>query len=62
MTVPPEEQDAANCIAINGKILMPAGFPQARKLLDKINSEVIEIDISEFAMLDGGLTCLSLRQ
>ena len=62
LIVTPEEQGTANCIAINGKILMPAGFPQARKMLDKINSEVIEIDISEFAKIDGGLTCLSLRQ
>lgn len=62
LTVDPEEQGAANCIAINGKILMSAGFPRARKLLETVNSEVIEVDISEFSKIDGGLTCLSLRR
>ena len=59
--VPEGEQGAANCIAINDKIMMPAGFPQTRKLLDQLGSEIIEVDISEFAKIDGGLTCLSLR-
>ena len=59
--VPADELGAANCIAINNKIMMPAGFPQTRKLLDRVGSEIIEIDISEFAKIDGGLTCLSLR-
>ncbi len=59
--VPDGEQGAANCIAINDKIMMPAGFPQTRKLLDQLGSEIIEVDISEFAKIDGGLTCLSLR-
>ena len=59
--VSPEEQGVANCISINGKIIMPAGFPQTSKLLNQFASEVIEVNISEFAKLDGGLTCLSLR-
>lgn len=57
----PEERGAANCISINDKIIMPAGFPRMRELLDQVGSEVIEVDISEFAKIDGGLTCLSLR-
>ena len=61
ISVPVDELEAANCIAINNKIMMPAGFPQTRKLLDRVGSEIIEIDISEFAKIDGGLTCLSLR-
>lgn len=61
LTVPAAEQGAANCLALNGKIIMPAGFPQTRIMLNKLGSEVIEVDISEFAKIDGGLTCLSLR-
>ena len=52
---------AANCIAINGKLLMPAGFPALKEMLSGCGREVIEVDISEFAKIDGGLTCLSLR-
>lgn len=55
------ENGAANCIHINGKLLMPAGFPLVRQQLVAEGAQVIEIDISEYAKLDGGLTCLSLR-
>lgn len=59
--VAPQEQGAANCLLINNHILMPAGYPRARKQIARLGREIIEIDISEFAKLDGGLTCLSLR-
>lgn len=55
------ETGGANCIRINGRILMPAGFPQLRQQLAADGTPIIEVDISEFAKLDGGLTCLSLR-
>jgi dimethylargininase len=61
LPVADEETGAANCIHINGRILMPAGFPKTRKQLAERESQIIEVDISEFAKLDGGLTCLSLR-
>ncbi len=56
-----EQAGAANCIAINGRVLLPAGFPQVRQQLADQGLAVLEVDISEFAKLDGGLTCLSLR-
>lgn len=55
------ESGAANCIEINGRLLMPAGFPQMKQQLSAAGAELIEVDISEYAKLDGGLTCLSLR-
>jgi len=55
------EERAANCIRINDRILMPAGFPKVRELLTAEGAQIIEVDISEYAKLDGGLTCLSLR-
>lgn len=58
---PADETEAANCIAINNKIMMPADCPQTRQLLDRTGCGIIEVDISEFAKIDGGLTCLSLR-
>ncbi|MBN1959069.1 MAG: hypothetical protein JXQ81_02405 [Desulfuromonadales bacterium] len=59
--VPRAEYPAANCILMNDKILMPAGFPDTRKRLESLDTEIVEVDISEFAKIDGGLTCLSLR-
>ena len=56
-----DQAGAANCIAINGRVLMPAGFPQVRQQLTAHGLQILEVDISEYAKLDGGLTCLSLR-
>ena len=56
-----EESYAANCLSINGSILMPAGYSVTRAAFQKTGHPVIEIDLSEFRKLDGGLSCLSLR-
>ncbi len=61
LEVSAEQAGAANCIAINDKILMAAGFANVRRQLETLGREIIEVDISEFAKIDGGLTCLSLR-
>lgn len=56
-----DEAGGANCIAINGQLLVPAGYPGVSEQLASLGQDIIEVDISEFAKLDGGLTCLSLR-
>jgi len=61
LSVDAEFAGAANCIAINEKILMPAGYSHVQKTVEQLGREVITVDISEFAKIDGGLTCLSLR-
>ena len=61
LPVAAEENGGANCIRINDKILIAAGFKDVRTLLSVEGAEVLEVDISEYAKLDGGLTCLSLR-
>lgn len=57
------ENDAysANCIWVNETVIIPAGFPDTRAKLEKLNCKLSEIDMSEFQKLDGGLSCLSLR-
>jgi len=55
------EIGAANCIACNGHIIMPEGFPETREKLVPFVQKIIEVNISEFAKIDGGLTRLSLR-
>ena len=55
------EEAAANTIRFNQLVLMPAGFPRTRDLLLNAGYEVREINNSECARLDGGMSCLSLR-
>ena len=59
--VSPSEEYAANCLSVNGKVLMAAGFPLFEEQLGKLGLDVIALDMSEFQKMDGGLSCLSLR-
>lgn len=59
--VPDGEEYAANCIRVNDWVLMPAGFPKLRKILSDLGYQVVELEMSEFQKMDGGLSCLSLR-
>ena len=55
------EENAANCLRIRNRLITPTGFTDAKKQLIRLGLELVELDISEYAKLDGGLTCLSLR-
>ncbi len=59
--IPSDEEYAANCIWVNGTVIMPSGYPQARRLIAGLGYRMIEVDMSEFRKLDGGVSCLSLR-
>ena len=59
--VEPHESYAANSIWINGVVLVPEGFPETRKKIERSGFETLAINTSEFRKLDGGLSCLSLR-
>jgi dimethylargininase len=59
--VPAGEEYAANSLFINGRLIMPAGYPGTRSLLETLDLPILELDTSEFRKMDGGLTCLSLR-
>jgi dimethylargininase len=56
-----DESYAANSLRINGKVLVPDGFPKTRKKIEKAEYETIALNVSEFRKVDGGLSCLSLR-
>ena len=56
-----DESYAANSLWVNGKVLVPDGFPATRKKIEEAGYETIIMDVSEFRKLDGGLSCLSLR-
>lgn len=55
------EEAAANAIRFNQFVIMAAGFPDTAKRLRDAGYEVREIDNTECAKLDGGMSCLSLR-
>lgn len=61
LSTPSGEEAAANAVRFNQLVLMPAGFPRTAEMLDKSGFEVVEINNSECAKLDGGMSCLSLR-
>lgn len=59
--VPEEEAYGANCIWMNGTVIVPKGYPTVKKCVEEAGYPVIEVDTSEFRKIDGGLSCLSLR-
>lgn len=60
IVVPKGEEYAADCLAVNGTILMARGYAKTRKLVEIKGFPVVELDISEFRKGDGALTCLSI--
>ena len=59
--IPEEEAYAANCIWINGHVIMPEGYPTTRDKIKALGYQVVEVDTSEFQKVDGGVSCMSLR-
>ncbi len=59
--VDPDELYAVNSLNINGTVLVPAGYPKTQKIIEDLGYPVILMDTSEFRLIDGSLTCLSLR-
>lgn len=59
--IPEEEAYAANCIWMNGTVIVPEGYPTVLKAVQDAGYETIVVDTSEFRKIDGGLSCLSLR-
>jgi dimethylargininase len=57
----PGDEYAANTLFINGSLLLPSGFPRARRKLEPLGLPIREVETSEMRKMDGGLTCLSLR-
>lgn len=55
------EAYGANCIWMNGYVLVPEGYPTVKEKVEGLGYKVLEVDTSEFRKLDGGLSCLSLR-
>ena len=61
LIVPEGEEPGANLLRVNDNILMGAGFPRLRDLLERPDVRIVELGISEIGKIDAGLTCMSLR-
>jgi dimethylargininase len=61
ISIPHSETYGCNCVLVNDAVLVPAGFPQVSSELARLGYSTIELDMSEFRKMDGGLSCLSLR-
>ena len=56
-----KESYGANCVRVNGRVLMAAGYPQLVEDLVTRGFHPLVLEMSEFRKMDGGLSCLSLR-
>jgi len=54
------EPFAANALRVRDTVIYPAAFPQTRDRLTAHGVEVLEVDVSELAKAEGGVTCCSL--
>lgn len=56
-----EESYAANCVRINDRVLVAAGYPRLAADLAARGFNPLALAMQEFQKMDGGLSCLSLR-
>ena len=58
LLLPDEELPGANVLAIGGHVFLGSGNPTAARLLRETGLAVDELELDEFALADGGPTCL----
>jgi dimethylargininase len=54
------EEWAADVLAIDATVLMPAGFPRTAELLEREGFAVRTVDVSELQKAEAGVTCMSV--
>lgn len=55
------EEACANCVRFNDVVLFPAGFPKTAEMLRGEGYTLTELPNEQAALIDGGMSCLSLR-
>ncbi len=58
--VAPDEPAAADVLAIDDTIIIPASFPKTARILDRAGWHVLPIDVSELQKAEAGVTCMSV--
>ena len=61
IVVPEDEAYGANCIWVNGTVIVAEGYPTVLKAVQDLGYKTLVVDTSEYRKVDGGLSCLSLR-
>lgn len=61
LEIDPDEAYGANCIWVNGTVIVASGYPKIQKKIEGLGYPVLNVDTSEYRKIDGGLSCLSLR-
>ncbi|MBL0171003.1 MAG: N(G),N(G)-dimethylarginine dimethylaminohydrolase [Gemmatimonadaceae bacterium] len=59
--VPAGEEYAANCVRVNDVVFVADDYPHTHAMLRTLGYTLEILDMSEYAKMDGGLSCLSLR-
>lgn len=59
--LPDGEEAAANALRVNDVVMLGAGFPRTRELLDGLGYSTVPLPVEETRKLDAGLSCMSLR-
>lgn len=59
ISTPKDERFGGNCISDGKRILIHKGSYKTKSILAAEGYDVIELDLSEFAKIDGAMTCLS---
>ena len=58
--IPHDEAYAANCVSVNGTVLMAQGYTETQRRIEAQGLKVVPLDTSEIRKADGSLTCLSI--
>ena len=61
LEVPHGEEAGANVLRVNDTLIVGAGFPRLRELLDGYGATVVPLQNTQIARIDAGFTCMSLR-
>ena len=60
MAVDAGEPDAANCLRVGDRLILPAGNPRTADAVRARGFNVVEVDVSELQKAEAGVTCMSL--
>ncbi|WP_309621931.1 arginine deiminase family protein [Novosphingobium sp.] len=59
--VPADEEGGANVLRLADRVLMGSGYPRIADLIAGHGAEPVPLETGAIAMIDAGLTCMSLR-
>ena len=59
--LPPAETYVADLLPINNTLLIATGFSTVRALAEKHYEHIIDVEMTVFEKMDGGMSCLSPR-